>query len=719
MKPAVLSLTIAFVAASLAGCPGPLHLPVVPGPHVKEVSLTDVGLDPEAIDRHADPCSDFYQFACGNWIEKTQIPSDQPMWMRSFMAIEERNEHDIKAMLEAAAAPGGAHDDIAKKLGDFYSSCTDEAGIAAGGLGELKGLLDRVKALRKSLEAKGKAPPPPPPANKMPQAQPKAETLEHLVADLHRHGIYPFFDISSGPDDKQATMTIAQMDQNGLGLPERDYYLNDAARFKDIRGYYLDHVKAMLALAGDVHAGQSADDVMKLETRIATISKAKKDRRDPQGMYNKIDRAGLQSRSKSFDYGAYLDALVSEPANPSLGLKSFNAINVTSVPFFEGLQEILHDATPAELEHYLTWHILRAESFALPKQYDDEHFSFVQKITGQKEQKARWKRCVMATSGSLGELIGQAYVESHFTPESKDAVKKMLLGIRTELNKRFPQLAWMDPATRERAIAKLAKMEDLIGYPDKWREYPFAVDRSAFVNNALRADAFEVERGLAKIEKTVDRSEWLMAPQDVNAYYDANKNRMVFPAGILRNPFFDAHAALAVNMGAMGMVVGHEMTHGFDDQGSQYDGEGNLVSWWQPEVRKKFDDQASCLADQYSAYELLPGVKQDGRLTLGENIADNAGVTLALKAFEAMRKDASEVQVADGFDERQQFFLSVGQVWCAKQTDQIVKLRATTDFHANPHWRVNGSLRNLPAFAEAFHCQPGTPMHPANVCAVW
>jgi predicted metalloendopeptidase len=304
---------------------------------------------------------------------------------------------------------------------------------------------------------------------------------------------------------------------------------------------------------------------------------------------------------------------------------------------------------------------------------------------------------VQATDSAVGELLAQAYVKQRFLPESKEAVKAMVTGIRNELERRLPELAWMDPATREQALKKLAKIEYLIGYPDKWREYPFAIDRASYLSNTLRANAFELERRLSKVGKPVDRGEWEMTPPTVNAYYHPNKNHMVFPAGILQPPFFDPKASLPVNMGSIGMVVGHELSHGFDDQGSQYDGDGNLKSWWQPDVRKKFDELASCISDQYGGYEVLPGVKQNGKLTLGEDIADNAGVMLAYKAVRSMRKDANPVLTADGFDEDQQFFLSVGQVWCFKATDEITKLRATVDPHSHPRWRVNGSLRTQPA----------------------
>jgi putative endopeptidase len=718
--------------AAPAAAPAPAALPV------KQVTLATVGLDTTALDRTVDPCEDFYQFACGNWVKNTTIPGDQSRWMRSFSEIQKRNEEDLKAILDALAAAASQKSPEEQKLGDYYASCVDEAAVEKAGLGEVKGLLGRVAALRASLEKTSPAKPNDtaahgrnvhsPDANAKhthaksdakATSEPKTETLEQLLADLHRAGINPLFNVGSGPDDKDATTIIAQFDQAGLGLPDRDYYLDP--KHADLLAYYQGHVAEMMKLGGlaDADAKRAADQVVTLEKRIAEISKTRVERRDPQGMYNRIDLPGLKGLRGRLDYEAYLTALVGQAQNPTLGLKPFSKINVTSTTFFAKLSDVLGEATPEALANYLSWHILHATSSALPKAFDEENFKLVQKITGQKEQKPRWKRCVASTDGALGELLGQSYVAKRFLPESKEAVRRMLKAIREALEHRLPELAWMDDATRAQAKQKIAKMEDLIGYPDKWQAYPFSVDRSSYAGNLLRASVYEFERHLAKVESPVDRTEWYMSPQTVNAYYDGNKNQMVFPAGILQPPFFSAAASDAVNLGSIGMVVGHELTHGFDDAGSQYDGDGNLKSWWTPEVRAKFDQHAACIADQYGNYEVLPGVKQNGKLTLGENIADNAGLMLAYQALAALRANAKERLVAEGFNEQQQLFLSAGQVWCSKATDELTKLRAATDPHSQPRWRVNGSVRNLPAFAEAFQCKEGSAMHPKSTCSVW
>jgi len=704
VAPAFPSLVLGSLGLTLfAGC-APAQAPSTPPAAVKNVTLAEVGLDATALDRTVDPCHDFYQFACGTWIKNTPIPGDQPRWNRSFSEIQKRNEEDLRAILEGVAAPGGAKNADEQKLGDFYASCVDEAALESAGLGPVQPYLDRIDSLTR------------PPAASAPLP---TDRLEALVADLHRAGVHPFFVITSGPDDKDATTTIAHVDQGGLGLPDRDYYLD--AKFADVLAFYRSHVEAMMKLGGadDAGAKRAAEQVLALETKLAAISKTVVERRDPQGMYNRIDRPGLVERGTRFSYGAYLDALVGKPQNPSLKLTPFSKINVTSVSFFEKLNEVVAGLGQEELRSYLRWTVLHEMASALPKAFDSEHFKFVQKITGQKEQKPRWKRCIASIDESLGELLGKAYVAKRFLPESKTDVRSMLKGIREALDRRLPDLAWMDDATRAQAKSKLAKMEELVGYPDVFREYPFAVERASYAANVMRAHGHDFERRLSKVEKPVDRGEWYMPPQVVNAYYDPNKNQMVFPAGILQPPFYSPKASLAVNMGAMGMVVGHELTHGFDDQGSQYDGDGNLKSWWQPDVRKKFEERAACIESQYGEYEVLPGVKQNGKLTLGENIADNAGLMLAYHALAALRADGGERLVAEGFDEAQQLFLSLGQVWCSKATDELTKLRAATDPHSHAKWRVNGSVRNLPAFAAAFHCAEGTPMHPKSTCSVW
>lgn len=731
-------LSIALLVTAACG-PEPLPtIPDPPGPKVREVHLADVGLDDKAMDRSVDPCVDFYQFACGGWEKSTEIPSDKPRWNRSFSEIHERNLADLESILEQAANGGAKGDLVLTKLGDFYAGCMDESGIESAGVTGVKELWEaagNVKALLpdESPPAGDEAAPPSPgdankgaprrppprkPAPRPPEIRPQppapkaTHSIEAVIARLHGHGVYAFFDFDSGQDFKDATKMIAHIDQNGLGLPDRDYYLDETKERQDIREYYRGHVARMLEMAGyDAPTAKiAAEDVLRIETELAKIAKSRVDRRDPKAMYNKIDRPGLRERSGALKWDGYFQAR---------RLDHVADVSVTSVSYIEGLNRVIGELRQSELVHYLQWHVIRAFAEHLPKKFVDESFGLTAKLSGQAEIEPRWKRCVAATDGALGELLAQPYVERRFSEKSKAAVQKMVSEISEAFRSELRAIPWMGEATREQAAAKLDKMAYLIGYPDQWKTYDFTVDRAAHAANVVRAYGFEIQRSLAKIGKPVDRGEWHMTPPTVNAYYSPLKNQMVFPAGILQPPFFDPEANIAVNLGGMGMVVGHELTHGFDDQGSQFDGNGNLANWWDPKTREKFTGRTECMAQQYDAYEVLPGVRLNGKLTLGENIADAGGVKLAFQAYRRMRENAAEVLVADGFTEDQQFFISVGQVWCSKYRPEFAKMRATTDYHAQPNWRVNGSLANTSLFGDVFQCKEGTPMRPKTTCNVW
>jgi putative endopeptidase len=712
----------------VAACtPEPLPRMVEPpGPTVRQISLAEAGLDAAAMDRSVDPCSDFYRFACGGWEQATTIPADQPRWNRSFSEIHKRNEEDLRAILEDAAK-GPAGDAGVAKLGDFYAACMDEAGIETAGLAAVQPLWDL--AGRVSGRAKPppiEAPPEPKPKGQgkpQPKGKPQLDAkpapppeltvpIEAALGAFHAAGVYAFFDVDSGQDFKDATKMIAQVDQNGLGLPDRDYYLDPSPERQEIRAFYLAHVAKMLAMGGysEAEAKVAADDVLRVETELARLSKTREERRDPKGMYNRIDREGLRQRSSGFVWDDYWR---------ERNLDFVAQVNVSSVPYVEGIDALLGTLLPGELRHYLQWHVLHAFAAQLPARFADEDFLLDKQLSGQAEQRPRWKRCVEAADESLGELLAQSFVKKRFGPESRAAVQKMVADISAAFRREVGRLSWMNDPTRDRAQEKLDKMAYLIGYPDQWKAYEFDVARAKHAENIVAARTFEIRRSLAKIGKPVDRGEWYMTPPTVNAYYTALKNQMVFPAGILQPPFFQPEAILAVNLGGIGMVVGHELTHGFDDQGSQFDGNGNLEDWWEPEVRKSFSERTACMVAQYDGYEALPGVHLKGKMTLGENIADAGGVTLAFQGYLLGRENPAEVFVADGFSEDQMFFLSVGQIWCSKYREAFAKLRAATDYHSQPNWRVNGSLANSPEFAKAFQCAAGTPMHPKKSCAVW
>lgn len=691
-------IPLTAVVALAASCARPAPPPPAPpvasakpagpaGPAVEKVSLESVGLDGSAIDRSVDPCQDFYQFACGSWIKKTKIPGDKSRWVRSFSVIHKKNERVLRKILKNAEETKDEKPAL-QKIGNYYAACMDKSAVEKAGLDPIKPLLAKAKHLY----------------------TPKA--ISSLVTELHKDGIWALFDVSSDQDFKDATRYIAYLDQDGLGLPDRDYYTKQDDKSKEIRKKYQTHVAAMMKLAGwsKRAAAKAAEDVMEVETDLAKISKTKVERRDPKSLYNPVDRKGVQKLAAHFEWDRYFEGL---------GFPKIKNINVTSKKFFSGMDELLGKVSMPKWRNYFAWQIIDATAPALPKKFVDEDFKMRQILTGQKEQEPRWKRCVASTDAELGELLAQPFVKQRFGGDSKAFALKLVHAIGDAFKQDVQTLDWMDPATKQRAREKFEAMAYLIGYPDKWKKYPFKVDPGDYAGNLLRGQAWEVERQLQKIGKPVDRGEWEMTPPTVNAYYTPQKNQMVFPAGILQPPFYDVKSSIPVNLGAMGMVVGHELTHGFDDEGSQFDKKGNLEDWWTPEVKKQFKAKTGCIVDQYGKYQSIPGVKLNGKLTLGENIADNGGIKLAYNAYKALRAGAKTVKVADGFTEDQQFFLATGQIWCSKQHAQIARMLAQVDPHSPPHYRVDGSLSNLPAFAKAFSCKVGTPMHPKKTCAVW
>jgi putative endopeptidase len=467
----------------------------------------------------------------------------------------------------------------------------------------------------------------------------------------------------------------------------------------------------MFTLAGTKSAAAkgAAADVLRIETQLAQVSKTKVERRDPKGLYNRLDRQGLDAATPSMEWHSYWT---------TLGYPAVQDINVTAPKFMEGVEAVMSKEKPAALRSYLTWQVLHRTGNILPNAFVEEKFKLAQALTGQKEILPRWKRCIAATDSALGESLAQAFVARKFAGSSKQAAELYVAEIGAAMSRRLDELAWMDAATRARAKKKLQSMAYLIGYPKRWRTYEWAVTDS-YGKNALASAGFELRHNLAKVGKPVDRENWEMTPPTVNAYYHPQKNQIVFPAGILQPPFYALKASVAVNLGAMGMVVGHEITHGFDDQGAQYDEAGNLRDWWEPSTSDAFKARTKCVEDQYAAYEVLPGEHINGQLTLGENIADAGGIKLAFDAYRHMRAEAKEDQVAEGYTEDQQFFLATGQIWCAKYREEAAKLQVKTDPHSHPRFRVNGPLAHLPEFAKAFSCQPGSKMVATNACEVW
>ena len=683
------ALAAAVVACGSSGKKAPGGGPVGGGPTGggpvagKQVTLAEVGLEAASLDRTADPCGDFYQFACGGWLAANEIPPDRARWAR-FSEITVRNEQALKDILDGlAAAPGD--DPVNQRLGDFYGSCTDEAAIEKRGMAGIKPLLDVIGKVK------------------------DVRTLQAAIAELHRHQVYVAWAPAVEADLADSTTNILYLDSAGLGLPDRDFYFKD--EFAAARSAYLEHLTRLFGLLGKGKASaQLAKDVMALETKLAEKTKTGVERRNVPAMYNPTDIAALTKAAAGIDWKTYFGAL---------GNAEPGKLSVTTPPYFAALPTLLKSVKAETWKAYLTAHLVDQSSMALPKAFDDEAFKLQQALSGVQQQKDRWRRCVDAVSAAMPEYLGQPYVAKYFPGASKDEAKRLIGAIASVMNEQMGTLDWMSAETKVQARGKLSKIEALIGYPDTWKTYDYAVDRADFAGNSLRAAAFEGKRNFLKAGKPYDRSEWLMPAFLVNAYYNPLANNTGLPAGILQRPFFAADRSIAANLGGIGMVVGHELTHGFDDQGAQFDAQGNLKNWWQPADLEKFQAKGQCLAKQYSTFETLPGKNVNGELTLGENIADIGGIKHAFLAYRSLRAGAAEPVIADGFTEDQQFFLAVGQAWCSKDRPEEALKRLTDDVHSPPKWRVNGSLRNLPQFAEAFGCKRGQPMAPAEMCTVW
>jgi putative endopeptidase len=658
-----------------------------PSKPVTNKSLASIGLDPEALDKTADPCEDFYQFACGGWIAKTQIPADKPLAMRSFVEIEDRNlayEHDV--LEKARTKPGD--DAIAKQLGAFYGSCVDEAAIEKAGIKPIKPMLDVIGNVK------------------------DAKSLTKAVTVLHSQGFSALFPMGPVQDSADARNVIASIDQGGIGLPDRDYYLKDDPQSKTLRQDYETLVRDLLVEAGHTAdaAKKEASDILALETEIAKVSKDKVARRDPKGTYNKIDRAGVAKQMGHFEWDMFWKGV---------GLKDVKDVTVSSPEFLAGVDALITKTAPETWRNYLTAYLMRSAAPYLTKKIEGMRFKFFSKITGTEQQEPRWKRCTGHTDGALGDLLGQAFVRDRFAGASKSAAEEQVHAINAAMKANLASLPWMDAATKTKANEKLNAMTYQIGYPKRWKNYSFTIDPKAWGQNAISANKAETARQLAKIGKPVDKDDWQMTAPQVNAYYDPQLNGMVFPAGILQKPFYSVDSSIPVNLGGIGVVVGHELTHGFDDQGAQYDAVGNLTNWWQPETEKEFKQRTKCVIDQYNNYEVAGGTKLNGANTVGENIADIGGVKLALTGYRALRATAPDTVVADGFTEDQQFFLGYGQAWCAKMRPELEKYLATVDVHSPATWRVNGAVSATPDFAKAFRCKLGSKMRPANQCVVW
>jgi len=646
----------------------------------------------ENIDKSVDPCTDFYQYACGNWMKNAQIPSDQPEWA-SFVEVDERNNEILRGILEKAAAGGSKRNPIDQKIGDYYGACMDEKAVDTRGLDPLKPELERISAVKDKTG------------------------LIDAIARVHLIGPNPLFNFYSSPDLHNADMVIAYIDQGGLSLPDRKYYINDDdAKMVEMRKKLTDYATTLFTLSGQSprQAADSAQTVLRIETALAKDSMDRTLRRDPKNRDHKMTRDAAVALAPNF----YLNRYFSDINTPA-----FSEMNVANPDFFKQVDAVIGSESLDALKIYVQWHLLDGASPWLSTSYVNANFKFRQALTGQDEIKPRWKRCVAATDNALGEALGQRFVETTFGAEGKQRMLKMVDALEKSLDQDIRTLPWMTDETKKQAKVKLDAIRNKIGYPDVWRDYSkLNVAQSDLMGNFLRANEFESRRQIAKISKPLDRQEWGMTPPTVNAYYSPPRNEIVFPAGILQPPFFDKEVDDDVNFGSIGAVIGHELTHGFDDQGRKYDPQGNLRDWWTDQDGKEFENRASCVSDEYSGFTAVDDLKLNGKLTLGENTADNGGARIALMALMNMiaeDKTGKTAEKIDGYTPEQRFFLGFGRVWCEKRRPEFSRMLVNVDPHSPGRFRTNGAVQNMPEFQKAWGCKAGQPMVKENQCRVW
>ncbi len=650
------------------------------------------GFDTANLDRTVKPCDDFYQFADGGWMKNNPIPAAYPIW-GSFTKLADRNEEVLHQILEDAAKNSKAPaNSIQQKIGNFYASCMDTEQIEGAGTRSLLPEFERISKIQNLAD------------------------LEAEIARLQGLGASAVFRFTSTQDFKNSTEEIAEAAQGGLGLPDRDYYTKDDDKSQKLREAYVAHVSKMFELLGDDAATSAAEakTVMGIETKLAAASMKRVELRDPGNVYHKMGLAQLQALTPQFSWEGYFH---------DVGFPQINAVNVGQPDFFKQVDKQLTGAPLADWKTYLRWHLIHGAAPRLSSKFVDEDFNFFGRtLTGATEILPRWKRCVQASDRQLGEALGQTYVEKNFPPQAKARALEMVHNLIAALRDDLSTLDWMGPATRKQALAKLDAIALKIGYPDKWRDYSaFTVDRGPYVMNYFRGNAFEFHRRLDKIGKPVDRTEWGMTPPTVNAYYNPTMNEIVFPAGILQPPFYDAQADDALNYGGMGAVIGHELTHGFDDQGRKFDGQGNLRDWWTPEDEKNFQRRAECVAKQFDGYVVEEGLHENGKLVLGESIADLGGLAIANAALGKTLEGKPLAKKIDGFTPDQRFFLAWAQVWASNVRPEFARLLVNTNPHPLGRFRAIGPLSNMPAFADAFGCSEGNAMvRPTGErCRIW
>jgi putative endopeptidase len=660
--------------------------------------------DISQVDKTLDPCQDFYQYACSKWNAANPIPADQVAWGTG-SGLQYWNENILREALEKAGAQTSNRTDYEQKIGDYWAACMDESGIESSGTRDVKAELERIAQM----------------ANK--------SQLADQVAHIHQAvpGAWQGDDnqtraallgFGQQQDFDDATKVVAAIDQGGLGLPNRDFYIKDDAKSKEIRSQYEAHISKMLALSGESpeQAAADAKTIIAIETAMAQAQMDNVARRDPKNLNNKMSLEQVQALTPSFEWKHYIEVVEAPPSSPHY--------IVTSPQFFRGLEPLIQKYSVDDWKVYLRWHLVHGSAPYLGKAFVDENWNFYSHtLLGAKQQLPRWRRCVRAADRDLGMALGQAYVAAAFPPESKQRTVAMVHDIEHAMDRDITSVDWMQPVTKEQAKVKLHAIEDKIGYPDHWRDYSAVkIVRNSYVNNVHEATAFEFHRQLDKIGTPVDREEWGMTPPTINAYYDPQLNTINFPAGILQPPYFDSKMEDPVNYGAIGMVIGHELTHGFDDEGRKFDAQGNLRDWWTPEDAKAYEQRGECIANEYTEEIPEAGVKQNGHLTQGEDTADNGGLRLAFMAVnnklqaEGKSLDAKE---GDGWTPRQKFFVSYAYSWCEQVRPEFMRTLVLTNPHSIPKYRVNNVISNMPEFQEAFACKKGSPMVRADQCRVW
>ena len=659
---------------------------------IAQHSASEPVLDTSFMDKTIDPCVDFFAYSCGGWMKKNPIPPDQSNW-NTYTKLEDENRAQLRAILEQSAQPAPNRSSIDQKIGDYYASCMDEPAVEKLGAKPLQSELDRIAHLESQKDFAG-----------------------YLSTALYPPSLYGggvLFTFRSDQDFKDSTQVIAEVDQGGLGLPDRDYYTKDDPKSVDLRKAYVAHVAKMFELAGDSPSIAAAEGstVLRMETVLAQSQMTRVERRDPPKLYHKMTVKELHDLAPAFGWDTYF---------AKTGVPSLASLNVVAPDYFRTLNSEIKKESLSDWKTYLRWHAIHNAANDLSSAFVNEDFAFYGKtLRGRQELPPRWKRCTNDVDDDLGEALGQAYVARYFSPDAKQAALKMVQEIEAAMQGEIQTLPWMGAATKEQALTKLHAIANKIGYPDKWRDYSsLEVVRGDHIGNSERASWFEFHRWLAKIGKPVDRTEWGMTPPTINAYYDGQKNDINFPAGILQPPLFSAQSDAAPNFGDTGATMGHELTHAFDDEGSQFDATGNLRNWWTDADRKEFEKRAQCVVDQYSSYTIIDDIKISGKLTNGEDLADLGGTLLAYLAW---KQDTAgrKLEPIDDLTPEQRFFVAYGQSWCANERDEDKRLRATIDPHSPEKYRTNGVVSNMPEFREAFHCKAGQPMVRENPCRVW